>query len=362
MVEIPVKYAFPLFTKHNSTDYLIKHDKIRVSDLWAFWLYIIGRYVKKYSGEKHFLETLIEQSRFFYEAAEAAPIKSQPLLYYYSFLNLVKVVINVNSLTAYGSSKEYNHGVDAIGAQPKVKFKDLKVKIKSLIPSVPNPNQPLSVDYEFMRQMGDTFPAVMPYEITIDELLKACVGLHRTYCETNNSNETYFKIDDLKLFRDGKRLISSYKIYGCNTIVQGQLVAAGYHIETEVDDQGSVTYYWQEETQMTSYSPTKVDYFMLSNKLKQKGLAYFTDGHQYKKYISTNPLRISTESVIYNLMFFFGSITRYHPYLFDDMLTDQQMWLVSEFLKTQPMQFLYILTSKTIGSAVMKPDTANILF
>lgn len=60
MKEIPVKYAFPLFTKHNSTNYLIKNDHIRVSDIWAFWQYIIGRYVKKYAGEKDFLLTLIE--------------------------------------------------------------------------------------------------------------------------------------------------------------------------------------------------------------------------------------------------------------------------------------------------------------
>ena len=60
MKEIPVKYAFPLFTKHNSTNYLIKNDHIRVPDIWAFWQYIIGRYVKKYAGEKDFLLTLIE--------------------------------------------------------------------------------------------------------------------------------------------------------------------------------------------------------------------------------------------------------------------------------------------------------------
>ena len=71
---VPIKYAFQLFTKHNSTDYLIKHDQIRVSDIWAFWQYIIGRYVKKYAGEKDFLLTLIEQARYFYEAAEKAPI------------------------------------------------------------------------------------------------------------------------------------------------------------------------------------------------------------------------------------------------------------------------------------------------
>lgn len=44
MSEVEIKYAFPLFTKHKSTDYLIKHEQIRVSDIWAFWHYLIERY------------------------------------------------------------------------------------------------------------------------------------------------------------------------------------------------------------------------------------------------------------------------------------------------------------------------------
>ena len=61
-------------------------------------------------------------------------------------------------------------------------------------------------------------------------------------------------------------------------------------------------------------------------------------------------------------MFFFGSITRYHPYMFERLLTEQQMWLISEFLKTQPKQFLFAVTSRTIESAILKPNTANLLF
>ena len=227
MTEVPVKFAFPLFTKHNSTDYLIKNEQIRVSDLWAFWQYIIGRYEKKYHGDRRFLQTLIEQSRYFYEAAEVAPIKSQPLLYYYSFLNLVKVVINVNSLTAFGSSTIYNHGVDAIGATPRAKLKDLKVRIKSLVPSHPVPNQPLSVDFHFMSQMGDRF-AAMPFDVSVDDMLKACIGIHRTYCETNNCKETFFKIDGLKLYKHGHSLISSYEISHCDDNVMAALSTAYY--------------------------------------------------------------------------------------------------------------------------------------
>ena len=60
-------------------------------------------------------------------------------------------------------------------------------------------------------------------------------------------------------------------------------------------------------------------------------------------------LTLSSATVIYYLMFFFGSITRYHPYLFEKVLSEKEIWLVSEFLKTQPLQFLLLLTSKVLG-------------
>lgn len=363
MVEVPIKYAFPLFTKHNSTDYLIKHEQIRVSDLWAFWQYIIGRYIKKYSGEKDFLLTLIEQARYFYEAAEKAPIKSQPLLYYYSFLNLVKVVINVNSLSSYGTNFTYYHGVESCNIKKNDKLQDLYVEIKSLLlppGKSPKPGKlpDLSVAYTFMTQMGDVIPCPPPYKLNIVSMLKACVGIHRTFSETNNENETYFRLEGPKLYRNGKKLSCQYEVKKCNPIIFSQLTSVGYNIEQKIDDNGETHYYWIEEIAMLAYKETKLDYYVLASKLRRKGIWYYTDGSKYRTFISTKPLHISTESIIYNLMFFFGSITRYHPYLFDKMLTEQQMWLISEFLKTQPKQFLHVITSRTIECAVLKPNTA----
>lgn len=358
MKEIPLKYAFPLFTKHNSTDYLIKHDQIRVSDIWAFWKYIIGRYVKKYAGEKDFLLTLIEQAQYFYELAERAPLKSQPLLYYYSFLNLVKVVINVNTLNVYGTSKDYYHGIETCNIHKGDKLKDLYVEILGLIGS---PDK-VSVAYQFMTQMGDVLAIPPKYRIDIVKMLKSCIGIHRTYCETNNCSETYIQVRNLKLYQDGKKLISRYNVIDCTHDIMTALATAGYNIVMETDEEGNQHYYWQEEKVMINYKPTKLDYYQLAADLRRKGIWYFTDGDKYKTFISTDPLHISTESLIYCHMFLFGSITRYHPYMFDSLLTDQQMWLISEFLKTQPKQFLHEVTSRTIESAILKPNTANLLF
>lgn len=60
-------------------------------------------------------------------------------------------------------------------------------------------------------------------------------------------------------------------------------------------------------------------------------------------------------------MFFFGSITRYYPFLFDSLLSEKELWIISEFLKTQPMQFLHLVSSKVIGGMILKPRTMNII-
>lgn len=87
--------------------------------------------------------------------------------------------------------------------------------------------------------------------------------------------------------------------------------------------------------------------------MRNLGLWGYTDGDEYKLYISPIALRMSSPSIIYHAMFFFGSITRYHPDLFDSILTAKEYWLVSEFLKTQPLQFLYYMISFVNSTEVL---------
>ena len=102
------------------------------------------------------------------------------------------------------------------------------------------------------------------------------------------------------------------------------------------------------------YNVTRSDWYRLSNSLLTKGLWTYTDGNEYRIYISSNALPMTEASIIYCIMFFFGSITRYHPYLFERILSDKELWLVSEFLNTQPTQFLFYITSKVTGNYIYK--------
>lgn len=108
---------------------------------------------------------------------------------------------------------------------------------------------------------------------------------------------------------------------------------------------------------MRNYRVSNNDLSNLSKQIRNEGIWYFLGSNGYTMYLSKSEnknYRYSQESIIYMVMFFLGSITRYSPYLFDTLFSDKEQWLISEFLTTQPKQFLYLLTSHILGQSVLK--------
>lgn len=339
MKEVEMLYGFPCFAKL-TTFANFKNQKLRVSDIWGFWEYVIKKQVTTVS-RKHFFETLLEQSRYFYEAAEKAPIKSQPLLYYYSFLNLAKIIISLEN--AWDDSHDFQHGIET-KVDTTTLFDAAEVKIKKLDP----PNK-ISVANLFAESMGDIL-AAFPTALNVSQCLESCVAIHRTYCEIFNKHESYFRLDNPVLEKDGKQLIFRAEIHRCNDNVMHALQALNYNVKKK-----DKVYTLTETYQMPNYNVTKEAYCQLANQIRDKGLWYYMADDEIRMYVSTNPYyRYSMESMIYDIMFFFGSITRYHPYFFDSILNKEQHWVVSEFMKIMPKQFLYLVSSKVLGIRILE--------
>lgn len=334
MTEIEKKYGFPLFTRLTNNVYLGNSKKLIISDIWAFWDYII----KKKNFEKEFMSSLLEQAKNFYTAAENSPLKSKPLLYYYSFLNLAKIIINIEK--SYGKvGCSYMHG---IGERHLNKFSHSEIKIAGKKTHVKNVSFELHEALDFNVLLAST-------TINLKDYLTHCVGIHRAYSEIYNIDEVFVRLGSFVLYKGVKKLISKVEVC-CDTAQSATLIALGYNIILEDD-----VFYWVEEVNTASYGVTRLDYFNLSRALRQKGIWYFIGSDGYTSYISTHSTnRQCPEIIIYNTMFFLGSITRYHPYMFDKIFSDKEQWLMSEFLETQPKQFLYLATAKILGQNVLK--------
>ena len=333
MTELEIKYGFPLFTKPSSTVYLGDHKKLIISDLWSFWDYVI----KKHGKNRDFLSALLEQAKHFYIAAESSPVKSKPLLFYYAFLNLSKIIIGIEK--NYNSSHEFRHGIaenhNGNFAHSTITIYELKNDIKNVAIELHNI---LDVHAFSSKQV-----------FKVKELLAHCVGVHRAYSEIYNQKEIFFRLDNAKLYKSGRDMIFRGEVR-CKADNVASLQARGYSIAYE-----DGKYFYECKIQTTRYSKTRADYYALSQKLRHEGIWYYigSDGHTfYLSELATN--RYSPESIIYNVMFYLGSITRYHPYMFDRIFSDKEQWLMSEFLTTQPKQFLYLATSKVLGQHVLK--------
>ena len=145
MKQIEMLYGFPCFTKSAAFSNF-KNQKLRVSDIWGFWEFVIKKQATSVS-RKDFFKTLLEKSRYFYEAAEQAPIKSQPLLYYYSFLNLAKIIISLDK--GLNATNVFQHGI-ATKVDTTTLFDTAEVILKVL-----NPPAIVSVANYFAESMGN---------------------------------------------------------------------------------------------------------------------------------------------------------------------------------------------------------------
>lgn len=335
-------YGFPLFVPDTPRSYLIKHEKIRVSDIWGFWDYLVKTHTQKRSHQQgQFLQTMLEQARYFFAAAETAPLHSQPLLYYYSFLNIAKIVINI--YYNKGNAIEYYHGIET-KVSHATSFANAEVSFKQYggINSAK-----ISVAKEFLTILGDNIN--VPNVVSIKKLLQSCIGINRTYCEIFNEKETFYRLVSPKEVLKYGRLISfDSDVKNMNLTIANMPSLRRYNLQRNAEGR----YIFHAEYTMPNYNFVFNSWQELARETIRNGIWSYTDGNEYRMYISSQAQMLSSASIIYCIMFFLGSITRYHPYFFDSLLSTKEQWLIDEFLHTQPLQFMYMVTSKVVGNYV----------
>jgi len=332
-----MKYGFPLFSKDASIVSLGKNEKIIISDVWGFWSYVVKK-ASSNARTEDFLSSLLEQAKHFYVTAESSPTKSQPLLYYYAFLNFSKILINLAN--PIGPGKIYHHG---LSESHNHRFSSSTVTKQQQKQNI------VQVGHELVS-MFEPNVAAGAVTYNVKELLNHCVGVHRAYSEIYHQSENFFRLDALRLEKEGKSLEFSARLK-CQESCVPPLRARGYGIAT--NEHGHHVY--SCSIQQASYNTTRRDYANLSSKIRAQGIWYLISNAGYTHYLSSSPhLRLSQESIIYLVMFYLGSITRYHPYMFDKIFSDKEQWLIAEFLATQPKQYLYLATARTLGQSLLK--------
>lgn len=290
------------------------------------------------TDKRHYiLAAYIDQAEFFYKSTiHADNLASKSLLLYYFALNLVKAYIifkdpSVKYLNGFSHGLLDNYRTQ--GETYDIEKAELKFE-------KPDNHTIRTFDY-FAKTIGSpTYGQKLP----IKDLLKQIVIGHRLWASSRPNREEHFirvvsfQIDrpqsisvhtNSKINRDIDKVFTG-KIKSSATKYQNNRIDISITEEKDASKFDIKKFIWPV---VTTESPFRA-YYLATTKLESH----------------LNPL-VSC----YALMFHLGSIARYKPFLFNDIIESDDSAQIVEFLNCIPSQFLYLLSSEIIERDIERP-------
>lgn len=306
----------------------------------------------------------LEQAEDFYAAASAG-ISTNPLLTYYAFMNLGKLLIRVRGFP--GSLDRAMHGLKEETTAGGTELEDSKVIAK-------DGGESVNVFAELVDRLGYPRPANNDAYL-VKELLPQIVVGHRIWRESRRGLTERFValqriefVDDrdakelwLRLFF-GKGDLGRYDITRKRLLEESGL-AGDFQEVSWVETEGEEELVCLQQTAALSYTGRPTDVVadlveMLKTKL-WRIVSSIPGGGYRRYYLHLHPpdegARISQLASMWALTFYFGSVVRYRPHLFDEILRGPQGAFVAEFISSQSEQMLYLLASELCEREIARP-------
>lgn len=300
------------------------------------------------------------QAEDFYVTARER-LAANPLLFYYAFLNLGKAL-----LLARGIDKEIDqahHGLEQPKASGSV-LEEAYVKVR----------QGRGLVHVFPDLIGltDRFELRSETELPIGDLLAQVVVGHRQWVDATDERERFVALVETELMRghDEKivwaRLYVSEEDLGRHDITLERLVDQGHLMgRLRVVDSPRPGWRCLESVAPVAYTTDPADQLhVLAAHLRPslwRIVSSLPSAAYRRYYLHLTPAgekRVPQLASLWALFFYFGSIVRYRPHVFDEITAGKYGAFVTEFVAAQPEQLLYLLASEACQREVAKPAIA----
>lgn len=311
----------------------------------------------------------LEQARDFYEAATAR-LAANPLLLYYSFLNLGKALLLARGHTE--SLERATHGLSEqrLASDEPV---DTGVGLEDSIVVVQSRKNRTNIFAELIECLGfDRPPDGSTYPV--QELLPQVVIGHRIWREADPKHkERFIGLAEIEIVhsKDNKELwlrlyvekgdLERYGLTRTQLLERGGLVTDFREVKIAATGH-SDSFVCFEQINPVSYTGRPSDVVM---QLVDMGRARLwrivssTPESGYRKYyLHLSPpdaIRLPQIASLWILFFYFGSIVRYRPHLFDEVSAGKYGAFIAEFVSAQADQLLYLLASEMCGREIARP-------
>jgi len=336
--------GFPLFFDK-------RKPRVVTADPWAFLRQVTVGALPK--NREVIALSYIDQAFDFYEAAKNPHVGSKPLLYYYSFLNLLKATLLIRKVPIPVKTM---HGI----TDPGVNFrKRLRVEGQRVqIPIAASDRSQLFP--EFLKMLGADTDKIR--NIRVVDLLAQIPSIHRTFTQATKNNPLIIPIKDIGVFRNRNQVWARIIFDKRDEDVKGTLQSVKSRrsfrrcLSQKVSENDQEDWF---ETKPEQGRQRGIDNALqkVAKQLRDLGASSILTSSGYRFYfVDIDPSkRLPPLAATYAAFFYLGSVTRYKPDVFDKILAGGYAWIVKELIATQPTQFLYILCSELAGVDVVPP-------
>jgi hypothetical protein len=327
-----------------------------VNDPWELMAEAIAR-AAPVGRPRDIAQSFRRQAEDYFRAATTGrELAVRPVLLYYAFLNLSKAFAIARGNTALAGPAF--HG---ISADPKPKQIHLSViKFSGMKGTL--------VFQELLKLLARN-PSLVSAPLKLAHLMPQILPGHRLWCYANTKPERFMSVERFEILQSRTAKEVWLNVYLNRSDLDRLLIAEqkimshadlpGFEVVT-VPSAPEMVCYQMRNPRMYSTAAAETA-FQIIEDMKNRVWETVKTASPYRKYYiyfappGEQNKRLPQMLSIYLLMFFLGSVTRYSPGDFEDLLDSKYGPFFDTFISESPMQFLYLMASDILGREVSKP-------
>jgi hypothetical protein len=329
--------------------------RLFVNDPWELIAEAIARAVKPGHTRDVAQSFRLQAEDYFRAATSVRELAVKPVLLYYAFLNLSKayaVAKNNASLTGRAF-----HGISCdLNAKT---IPGTLIRFDKRIGTL--------VFQELLKLLDGNAAVLSSSALRLGYLLPQILPGHRLWCYATNRPERFTTIESFDLLHEpATKQVWVNLFLDKNDLDRLKLSETRIFSQADIGE-FEVGYYTddfvclQQRDPDTYVADPAEALALIVRRFKNKIWESVKTASPYRKsYIYCCPpleqsSRLPQTLSIYLLMYFLGSVTRYAPGHFEDLLNSKYGPFFGTFVSESPMQFLYLMASETLGREVSKP-------
>lgn len=337
--------------------------KIFALEPWAILQKVVSSKIEQ-SRKPEALACLRQAEDFYRVGTEKNVEAARPLALYYSYMNLLKVYCLV-----HGANSSFNNAQHGITEIYRPNYEDI------ILRCFPSPNGGKLQNFSEMRSvlMRNGLNATENYKL--GHLIPQILPGHRIWCEAKSEKERFISLESIQFWRDKNSNEVWIKIYvfaddlSRLRVTHAQFLqesgfSSNFHEVkcTRKKSQRDILCFEQSSTiqhPINYPADSLYDLVLLIRNNLWATVSAIPPYRRYYAYLSPQnefASRMPQILSIYALTYHLGSVTRYRPQDYDDILDGKFGARIQDFVTGQSAQFLYLIASEICQQELTRPS------